>query len=80
MLWSAITYAGIGWMCKIDDNMDKTLYKEILEDELEQTIAISTDKLGLRRDQVIFQRDNDPKHMYKLVTTYLQDQFYQVMQ
>ena len=25
MLWSAITYAGIGWMCKIDRNMDKTL-------------------------------------------------------
>jgi transposase len=35
MLWSAITYAGVGWMCKIDGNMDKTLYKEILEDELE---------------------------------------------
>ncbi|KAG1126556.1 hypothetical protein G6F38_012010 [Rhizopus arrhizus] len=35
MLWSAITYAGVGWMCKINGNMDKTLYKEILEDELE---------------------------------------------
>jgi transposase len=80
MLWSAITYAGVGWMCKIDGNMDKTLYKEILEDELEQTIAISTDKLCFRRDQVIFQQDNDPKHTSKLVTNYLQDQSYQVMQ
>jgi transposase len=80
MLWSAITYAGVGWMCKIDGNMDKILYKEILEDELEQTIAISTDKLGFRRDQVIFQQDNDPKHTSKLVTNYLQDQSYQVMQ
>ncbi|KAG1258339.1 hypothetical protein G6F66_014580 [Rhizopus arrhizus] len=23
MLWSAITYAGVGWMCKINGSMDK---------------------------------------------------------
>ena len=80
MLWSAITYAGVGWMCKIDGNMDKTLYKEILEDELEQTIAFAIEKLGFRREQVIFQQDNDPKHSSKLVKEYLQEQFYQVMQ
>ncbi|KAG1022758.1 hypothetical protein G6F25_013142 [Rhizopus arrhizus] len=55
MLWSAITYAGVGWMCKINGNMDKTLYKEILEDELERTIEYGTNKLGLERHQVIFQ-------------------------
>jgi transposase len=38
MLWSAITYAGTGWMCKIDGNMDKILYKEILEDDQAKTI------------------------------------------
>ncbi|KAG1157973.1 hypothetical protein G6F36_014198 [Rhizopus arrhizus] len=38
MLWSAITYAGVGWMCKINGNMHKKLHKEILEDELERTI------------------------------------------
>ncbi|KAG0927047.1 hypothetical protein G6F32_013005 [Rhizopus arrhizus] len=38
MLWSAITYNGVGWMCKINGNMDKELYKEILEDKLECTI------------------------------------------
>lgn len=80
MLWSAITYAGVGWMCKIDGNMDKTLYKEILQDELEQTIDFTMEKLGLRRDQVIFQQDNDPKHTSKLVKEYLQDQSYQVME
>ncbi|KAG0972709.1 hypothetical protein G6F28_013873 [Rhizopus arrhizus] len=51
MLWSAITYAGVGWMCKINGNMDKTLYKEILEDELERTIEYGTNKLGLERHQ-----------------------------
>jgi transposase len=80
MLWSAITYAGVGWMCKIDGNMDKTLYKEILQDELEDTINFSIEKLGLRRDQVIFQQDNDPKHTSNLVKEYLRDQSYQVME
>ncbi|KAG0858946.1 hypothetical protein G6F16_013378 [Rhizopus arrhizus] len=28
MLWSAITYAGVGWMCKINGNMDKTLARK----------------------------------------------------
>ncbi|KAG1617459.1 hypothetical protein G6F44_013053 [Rhizopus delemar] len=54
MLWSAITYAGVGWMCKINGNMDKALYKEILEDELERTTEFNIDKLELERQQVIF--------------------------
>ncbi|KAG1153208.1 hypothetical protein G6F37_010565 [Rhizopus arrhizus] len=80
MLWSAITYAGVGWMCKINGNMDKTLYKEILEDELERTIEYGTNKLGLERHQVIFQHDNDPKHTSKLVKEYLEQQSYNILQ
>ncbi|KAG0753164.1 hypothetical protein G6F29_012695 [Rhizopus arrhizus] len=80
MLWSAITYAGVGWMCKIDGNMDKTLYKEILEDELERTIEYGVNRLGFERHQVIFQHDNDPKHTSKVVKEYLQKQSYTVLQ
>ncbi|KAK4516069.1 uncharacterized protein ATC70_011030 [Mucor velutinosus] len=80
MFWSAITYAGVGWMCKINGNMDKALYKEILQDKLEQTIAFSVEKLGFSREQVIFQQDNDPKHTSNLVKDYLQEQSYQVME
>lgn len=69
MLWSAITYAGVGWLCKIDGNMDKELYKEILEDDQSKTIDYTCEKLGLRRDQVIFQHDNDPKHTSKISST-----------
>ena len=58
MLWSAITYAGVGWMCRINGNIDKALYKEILEGELERTIEFSIDKLGLKRHQAIFQHNN----------------------
>jgi transposase len=79
MLWSAITYAGVGWMCKIEGHKDKTLYKDILEDEQRQTIDFACENLGLRRDQIIFQQDNDPKHTSNLVKDYLKEQEYQVM-
>ena len=80
MLWSAISCAGVGWMCNIDSIMDKGLYQDILEDELNQSIDFMCDKLGLKRDQVWFQQDNDPKHKAKSVMEYLSKQDYQVMQ
>ncbi|KAG1033131.1 hypothetical protein G6F43_013626 [Rhizopus delemar] len=60
--------------------MDKALYKEILEDELERTIEFSIDKLGLERHQAIFQHDNDPKHTSKLVKEYLKEQSYSILE
>ncbi|KAG0863567.1 hypothetical protein G6F15_013252 [Rhizopus arrhizus] len=80
MLWSAITYAGVGWMCKINVNMEKELYKEILEDELERTIEYGVSKLGFERQQVIFQYNNNSKHTSKVVKEYLQKQSYTVLQ
>ncbi|KAG1369061.1 hypothetical protein G6F61_012655 [Rhizopus arrhizus] len=80
MLWSAINYAGVGWMCKINGNMNKELYKEILEDELERTIEYGVSKLGFERHQVIFQHDNDPKHTSKVVKEYLQRQSHNFLQ
>lgn len=79
-LWSAITYAGVGWMCRISGNLDQTLYKEILDDDLNQTIDYTCQKLGLRRDQIIFQQDNDPKHTANSIQTYLKEQSYKVME
>ncbi|KAK4521024.1 uncharacterized protein ATC70_004012 [Mucor velutinosus] len=75
-----LTYAGVGWMCKINGNVDEALYKEILQGKLEQTITFSIDKFGFRREQVIFQQDDDPKHTSNLVKGYLQEQSYQVME
>ncbi|KAG1040338.1 hypothetical protein G6F43_012303 [Rhizopus delemar] len=80
MLWSAITYAGAGWMCKINGNMNKAMYKETLEGKLERTIEYGVDKVGFERHQVIFQHDNDPKHTSKVVKEYLQKQSYNVLQ
>ena len=80
MVWSAISYAGVGWMCQIKGNMDKQLYKQILEDELEKTIEDARSTLRFRRDQMIFQQDDDPKHTSKLVKEYLSQQSYKVME
>lgn len=80
MVWGAITYAGVGWMCTIKSIMDKFLYKEILEDELEKTVELATEKLGLSRTQLIFQHDNDPKHTANIVKEYLGKQEYEVME
>ncbi|KAG1369133.1 hypothetical protein G6F61_012596 [Rhizopus arrhizus] len=58
MLWNAITYAGVGWMCKINVNMDKELYKEILEDKLERTIEYGVNRLGFERHQKYIQKQS----------------------
>lgn len=79
-LWSAISYTGVGWMCKIDGNMNKELYKEILQDDLEQTIQYACRELDLDRDQIIFQQDNDPKHTSNLVKKYLKEQSYKTIE
>jgi hypothetical protein len=60
--------------------MDKALYKEILEDELERTIEYGVNKLGFESHQVIFQHDNNPNHTSKVVKEYLQKQSYNVLQ
>jgi hypothetical protein len=79
MLWSAITYAGVGWLCNIEGTMNRYLFKQILEEDLELTINHTLDKLGYQRNQIIFQHDNDPKHTSDLVKEYLLGQDYKVM-
>ncbi len=38
MMWGCMCSKGVGFACKIDNNMDQHLYKEILEDDLLETI------------------------------------------
>jgi transposase len=58
MIWSCITYEGVGMSTKIDDILDAELYSEILRGELMDTIKY----YNFEMDEVIFQQDNDPKH------------------
>ena len=70
MVWGCIMWDGVGYMCKIDGNMDQHLYKSILEDDLMESI----DFYHLNKSKIIFQHDNDPKHTSKLVKTWLSEQ------
>lgn len=80
MIWSAISAAGTGWLCKIDGTLDSQLYLEILKDELELTINHTAEALSLRRDQLVFQHDNDPKHTAHAVREYLRERDYEVLE
>ena len=75
MMWGCMTWEGIGYCCKIDGRMDKELYTQILEEELQQTL----DHYGLISTDIIFQQDNDPKHTSKMATKWLQDHHFTVM-
>jgi hypothetical protein len=75
MIWGCFTSSGIGYMCDIEGVMDQHLYKEILENELSDTI----DFYELDPEKMTFQHDNDPKHTAKSVKEYLNKQEYQVM-
>ena len=67
ILWGCMTAQGIGYMAKVDNGMDAKLYVEILKGELMQTINY----YGLKKDQIVFQHDNDPKHTANLTKKWL---------
>lgn len=70
MVWGCILWNGVGYMCKIDGNMDQHLYKSILRDDLMKSINF----YHLEKSKIIFQHDNDPKHTSKLVKEWLSEQ------
>ena len=63
MIWGCMTSKGVGYLCKIEGIMDQHLYKSILEDDLLNTI----DYYNMKKEKIIFQHDNDPKHKAKSV-------------
>lgn len=66
MVWACMAATGVGNLVFIDGNMDKTLYLNVLKENLLQ----SAEKLDLRRDFRFYQ-DNDPKHKSGIVQTWL---------
>ena len=76
MIWGCMTSQGVGYLCKIEGNMDQHLYKSILDDDLMNTI----DFYDLDMEQVIFQHDNDPKHKAKSVQKWLSEQEFKTLE
>ena len=38
MIWSSISWSGVGWLCKLQGNMNSKLYKTIVDNYLEKSI------------------------------------------
>ena len=79
MVWSCISAAGVGWLCKIEPPMDQHLYLEILKDELQKSMEHAANECQMELNQMVFQHDNDPKHTAKTVQQYLQGVPYETM-
>ena len=75
MVWSCMTFEGIGFSCKIDDIMDAELYCKILKGELMRSIRY----YKLDDSEIIFQQDGDPKHTSRLATETLDELGLEVM-
>jgi DDE superfamily endonuclease len=75
MVWGCMLWEGPGFACRIEGPMDKELYTQILEEELQQ----SMEYYDLEVDDIIFQHDNDPKHTSKMATKWLSDHGFSVM-
>src|SRR5262249_49343092 len=58
MIWGCMTAQGPGQMYQIEGTMNGDIYRDILKNHLLGTIR----HYRLRRADVIFQHDNDPKH------------------
>jgi len=68
MVWACMSWNGPGYIAKVDDTMDSTLYIQILQEDLK----MSVEEWGLAKDEFVFQHDNDPKHTAKVTKRYLE--------
>lgn len=75
MVWGCISWEGVGNWKLIEGKMTKCVYREILQQELLDTIS----KHGLDESTVVFQQDNDPKHNSILLREWFSEQGFSVM-
>ena len=61
MLWGCMLWDGPGYACRIYGRMDGDLFIQILDDELQESLAHYSKSL----QDIIYQQDNDPKHTFK---------------
>ena len=70
MIWGCMTWHGVSYAAKIDGRIDGDLYLQILKYKLLNTIQYH----GLNPSNIIFQQDNDPKHICKKFKEWLKEQ------
>ena len=75
MMWGCMMWEGVGYGCKIDGRMDGELYVKILDEELQASLEY----YGKTPGEIIFQQDNDPKHMSGKASKWFEDHGYEVL-
>jgi hypothetical protein len=75
MIWGCMTAHGPGFMCRVFGKMTQHSYKEILQEDLLNTIK----DYRMDAENVIFQHDNDPKHTARSVREWLDEQPFDVL-
>lgn len=75
MVWGCMVWDGPGFMCKINGNLDKDLYIEILEDCVKETLSW----YKINKRTFYFQHDNDSKHTAKATKDYLDSQGWRIL-
>ena len=75
IVWSCMLWDRSGYACKIDGRMDGDLYIKILEEDLQESLNY----FGKDAGDVIFQQDNDPKHICKKAQTWFKDNGFKVL-
>lgn len=77
MIWGCMTYTGLGHMHEVDGKMNSDQYIHILEQDLLPTMhEIRTFPF----EDLIFQQDNDPKHMSKKTLKWIGEHHLQLME
>jgi len=68
-VWGMITAHGVGRIIRIEGNLNKELYCDILQDDVLGTFR----DLHLDYHDYYFQQDNDPKHMAKVIQAWFHE-------
>ena len=70
MIWGCMMAHGVGSVELVHGNKNAEQYSIILR----QNLPPSLQKLGVAKDTIIFQQDNDPKHTSKMARDFLNSQ------
>ncbi|KAG1036375.1 hypothetical protein G6F43_013062 [Rhizopus delemar] len=62
MVWSCISWYGVGYIVDVDKNMDKNVYLSVLQDDLVKSMTGYCEENDLIMADFEFMQDNDPKH------------------
>jgi len=69
MVWGCFTKYGIGNLCHIEGKLNGEGYRKILTDDFIGTL----NKFNLDINDIVFQQDNDPKHVANLTKKWFED-------